>query len=204
MQQVRAILGVLAISLLFGCEGPSETLSSAGIAIAPVTPTYIIGPLDTINVFVWRNPELSAGATVRPDGVVTLPLVEEMVAAGKTPVQLARDIEQALSTYVVDPIVSVSVGGFTGPFDQQIRIVGEATTPQAIPYRSEMTVLDVMIAVGGVTEFAAANKTALVRTENGIQKTYRVRIDDLLKDGDISANVYVAPGDILIIPESFF
>ncbi len=204
MRQVRAILGFLAILFLFGCEGPSETLSSAGIVPAPVAPTYIIGPLDTVNVFVWRNPELSAGATVRPDGVVTLPLVEEMVAAGKTPVQLARDIEQALSTYVVDPIVSVSVGGFNGPFDQQIRIVGEATTPQAIPYRTEMTVLDVMIAVGGVTEFAAANKTALIRRENGTQKTYRVRIDDLLKDGDISANVYVAPGDILIIPESFF
>jgi polysaccharide export outer membrane protein len=204
MRQIRMILGFLAVSLLFGCEGPSETLSSAGIGPAPVAPTYIIGPLDSVNVFVWRNPELSAGATVRPDGVVTLPLVEEMVAAGKTPVQLARDIEQALSTYVVDPIVSVSVGGFNGPFDQQVRIVGEATTPQAIPFRSEMTVLDVMIAVGGVTEFAAANRTALVRTEDGTQKTYRVRVDDLLQDGDISANVYVAPGDILIIPESFF
>ena len=204
MRQIRVILSILAVSLLLGCEGPSETLLSVGIAPAPVAPTYIIGPLDSVNVFVWRNPELSSGATVRPDGVVTLPLVEEMVAAGKTPVQLARDIEQELSTYVVDPIVSVSVGGFNGPFDQQVRIVGEATTPQAIPFRSEMTMLDVMIAVGGVTEFAAGNRTALIRTENGTQKTYRVRIDDLLQDGDISANVYVLPGDIIIVPESFF
>lgn len=204
MWQIRAILSLLAVSLLFGCGGPGQSLPSAGLGPAPVAPTYVIGPLDTVNIFVWRNPELSAGAVVRPDGVVTLPLVEEMVAAGKTPVQLARDIEQALSTYVVDPIVSVSVGGFNGPFDQQVRIVGEATTPQAIPFRSEMTILDVMIAVGGITEFAAGNRTALIRTENGTQNTYRVRIDDLLKDGDISANVYVFPGDILIIPESFF
>ena len=128
-------------------------------------PTYIIGPLDNIEIFVWGSPELSSSAVVRPDGRVTLPLAEEMEAAGKTPVKLARDVEKVLGAFVVDPIVMVSVSGFVGPFDQQIRIIGEASDPQAISYRANMTVLDVMIAVRGLTEFADGNRTQLVRVE---------------------------------------
>jgi polysaccharide export outer membrane protein len=174
------------------------------VEVGGETPQYIIGPLDSLSVFVWRNPELSTGAVVRPDGRVTLPLVEDLEAAGRTPVQLARDIEAALGEYILDPIVTVSVGGFVGPFSEQIRIVGEASRPMAIPYRADMTMLDVMIQVGGLTDFADGNETTLVRAVDGEQQQYRVRLDDLLQDGDISANVAVLPGDVIIVPESWF
>lgn len=203
MRVVGASIVFAGLVLLGGCsnyDNPPPPVIEAQ-AEAPV---YVIGPLDSLSVFVWRNPELSSGAIVRPDGRLTLPLVEDLQAAGKTPVELARDIEEALGEYVLDPIVTVSVGGFVGPFSQQIRIVGEAAQPQAIPYRANMTMLDVMIQVGGLTEFADGNNTTLVREENGEQKKYRVRLDDLLKDGDITANAAVLPGDIIIVPESWF
>lgn len=161
---------------------------------------YIIGPGDSLNVFVWRNPELSSAVAVRPDGKFTTPLVEDLQASGKTPTQLAREIEAKLGEYIRDPLVTVTVGGFVGEYGEQVRVVGEAAQPQAIPYRKNMTVLDVMIAVGGLTEFAAGNRASIVRTDG----QYRVRLEDLVKDGDIGANVAMQPGDILIIPEAWF
>ncbi len=168
------------------------------------SPYYLIGPGDTLNIFVWRNPDLSTAVPVRPDGRITIPLVEDLQASGKTPTQLARDIEKALARYVKDPLVTVMVTGFIGPYSQQIRVVGEAAQPQALPYRDRMTLLDVMIAVGGLTEFAAGNRARLVRIVDGKQQILELRLDDLLKDGDISANIPMLPGDTLIIPESWF
>ena len=206
MTRLARILGIVVVVSLAACtKGPGlPPAPPAAPQSAEDVALYVIGPLDTIDVFVWGSPELSSGAIVRPDGRITLPLVEDMVAADKTSVQLGRDIEKVLSKFVVDPIVTVAVNGFIGPFNQQIRIVGEATDPQAIPFRAQMTVLDVMIAVRGLTEFADGNRTQLVRVEDGIQIAYTVRLDDLLRDGDISANVSVSPGDVIIIPESWF
>ena len=167
---------------------------------------YIIGPLDQLNIFVWRNPELSTNVAVRPDGRITVPLIEDLPATGQTPTQLAKLIENKLSTYIQNPIVSVIVGGFNGPFAQQVRIVGQAAKPAALPYRANMTLLDAMIAVGGLGEFAAGNKARLVRIDKatGKQREYRLKISSLIKDGRTSANVKLEPGDVIIIPESFF
>lgn len=168
-------------------------------------PTYVIGPGDSLQIFVWRNPDLSTAVPVRPDGRISIPLVSEMTAAGKTPPELAGDIEDVLGEYVQSPSVTVIVTGFSGPYDQQVRIVGEAAEPQALPYRDKMTVLDAMISVGGLTEYAAGNRAILVREQpEGGRKQYRVRIDDLLERGDISANVDLLPGDIIIVPQSWF
>ena len=166
---------------------------------------YTLAPGDRVNIFVWRNPEVSTtDIPVRPDGRISSPLVEDLMASGKTPTQLANDIEEILSKYIKDPFVTITVVDFVGGFQQQIRVVGEAATPQALPYRANMTLLDVMITVGGLTEFAAGNKAKIVRNEDGRQSELNVRINDLLKGGDISANVPVHPGDIIVIPESFF
>lgn len=170
----------------------------------PAAYNYLIGPGDSVNIFVWRNPEVSTSVTVRPDGKITTPLVEDLPASGKTPTQLARDIEKSLATYIKEPIVTVIVGGFIGPYSEQIRVVGEAAKPQALPYRQKMTMLDLMIAVGGITDFADGNKASIVRFVDGKQRQFQVRLEDLVKDGDISANVDMLPGDILIIPESWF
>lgn len=165
-------------------------------------PKYIIGPLDNLQVFVWRNPELTQGVTVRPDGFLSIPLIDDLPATGKTPTQLARDIEEKLGQYITGPIVSVMVQGFVGPFSQQVRVVGEAASPQSIPYRANMTLLDIMIQVGGLTEFAAGDQATLVRFEDGKQHEYRVRVDSLIRDGEIDKNIKILPGDVLIIPES--
>lgn len=167
---------------------------------------YVIGPLDGLNVFVWRNPELSTSVSVRPDGRITLPLINDLPAAGLTPAQLGKSIEQRLATYIQSPLVSVIVTSFNGPLSQQVRIVGQAARPAALPYRANMTLLDAMIAVGGLNEFAAGNRARLVRHDpvTGKQKTYRVKIESLLADGKTSANVKLEPGDVIIIPESFF
>ena len=167
-------------------------------------PDYLVGPGDALNIFVWRNPELSATVTVRPDGRITAPLVEDVPVVGKTPTAVARDMEQRLKKYVKDPIVTVTASGFIGTFDEQVRVIGEAATPRAIPYRANMTLLDVMIDVGGLTKYAAGNNAVLVRTSDGRQTTYSVRIDSLIKDGDIASNVPLQPGDILIIPQRIF
>ena len=155
-------------------------------------------------MFVWQNPDLSVTVPVRPDGRISTPLVDDMMAATKTSQQLARDIEKSLAKYVKDPLVTVTVQSFNGPYNQQIRIVGQAAEPKAIPYRNDMTVLDAIIAVGGMTEFAAGNRAVIVRTESGEQQSYNVRLDDLIVDGDVTANVPLLPGDIIIIPQSWF
>ncbi len=181
--------------------------NSPKAAIAPKVnevPFYLIGPGDSLNVFVWRNNDLSTTVIVRPDGRVSMPLVEDLEVTGKTPTALAREMEKHLGKYVRDPLVTVIVGGFSGPFDQQIRILGEATRPQALSYREKMTVLDVMIQVGGLTDFADGNDTKLIRVVDGEQKQFTMRLDDLVRDGDISANVDLLPGDTMIIPESWF
>lgn len=164
---------------------------------------YIIGPGDNVNIQVWRNPELSMSVPVRPDGKITGPLVEDLVAMGKNPTALARDMEKELSKFIRDPVVTVIVTGFVGPYSEQIRVIGEAAKPQTLPYKQKMTVLDVMIAVGGITDFADGNSATILRTsENNAQ--YRVRLKDLVKRGDFSANVEMKPGDVLIIPQSWF
>jgi polysaccharide biosynthesis/export protein len=160
--------------------------------------------LDTLNVFVWRNQEVTTTVTVRPDGRISVPLIEDLSATGRTPTELARAIEEKLSVYIRNPIVTVIVSDFSGPFAQQVRVVGEAAEPRAIPYRANMTLLDVMIDVGGLTEYAAGNRSKLVQYEDGLQQEYGIRISDLIRDGDIDANVRIFPGDVIIIPESFF
>lgn len=165
---------------------------------------YLIGPGDAVNIIVWRNPEVSMSVPVRPDGKITTPLVEDLPAAGKTSTALARDIEKALSKYIQQPVVTVVVTNFVGNYDEQIRVIGQATKPQALPYRRNMSLMDVMIAVGGTTEFAAGNRASLIRNVDGKQQRFNVRLDDLIKEGDISANVPMRPGDVLVIPESFF
>ena len=165
---------------------------------------YLIGPGDAVNIIVWRNPEVSMSVPVRPDGKITTPLVEDLPAAGKTSTALARDIEKALAKYIQQPVVTVVVTSFVGNYDEQIRVIGQAAKPQALPYRRDMSLMDVMIAVGGTTEFAAGNRASLIRNVDGKQQRFNVRLDDLIKDGDISANVPMRPGDVLVIPESFF
>jgi polysaccharide export outer membrane protein len=171
--------------------------------------TYIVGPGDTLNIIVWRNPEISMSVPVRPDGKFSTPLIDEAVAQGRTPVQIAREVEKQLEKYVRDPVVTVIVTGFVGPYDQQIRVVGEAAKPQALPFKQYMSLLDVMIAVGGLTDFADGNGATILRTSeggrNGFGGTqFSVRLRDLIRRGDMSANVEMKPGDILIIPQSFF
>ena len=165
---------------------------------------YIIGPGDNLDIQVWRNPEVSKSLPVRPDGKISTPLVEDLTAANKTPSQLARDIEKALAKFIQDPIVTVIVTGFSGPYSHQVRVIGQAAKPQALQYREKMTLMDVMIAVGGITDFAAGNKASIVRVVDGKQQQFGVRLESLIRDGDISANVGILPGDVLIIPESFF
>ncbi|MGZ8287985.1 MAG: XrtA/PEP-CTERM system exopolysaccharide export protein [Telluria sp.] len=165
---------------------------------------YLIGPGDSLSIVVWRNPEVSQSVPVRPDGKITTPLVEDLQAAGKTSTELARDIEKALAKFIQQPVVTVIVTGFQGNYGEQIRVIGQAAKPQSLAYRSNMSLMDVLIAVGGVTEFAAGNRASIIRTIDGKQQKLNVRLDDLIKDGDISANTFMHPGDVLVIPESFF
>ena len=187
--------------VLSGCATKNPLATSSVVAPAK---DYLIGPGDNINIIVWRNPEVSMSVPVRPDGKITTPLVEDLPAAGKTSTELARDIEKALAKFIQQPVVTVVVTSFIGQFSEQIRVIGAAARPQALSYRRDMTLMDVMIAVGGVTEFASGNRANLIRTVDGKQQTYNVRLNDLIRDGDIRANVPVLPGDVLIIPESFF
>ena len=195
------IMTLAAMFVLVACS--STKYPPAPVSAATPEYRYLIGPLDTVNIIVWRNPELSLSVPVRPDGFISTPLVEDLPAIGRNPTDLARDLEKALGKYSRDPVVTVVVTAFAGAASEQIRIVGEATRPQAIPYRQNMTLLDVMIQVGGLTDFADGNGAVLVRgKEQG--KQYSVRIKDLIKRGDISANVDVRPGDVLIIPQGWF
>ncbi|QHE85909.1 XrtA/PEP-CTERM system exopolysaccharide export protein [Hydrogenophaga sp. BPS33] len=192
-------------ALLLGLSGCASTgnLPAAPVVASTSAYAYLVGPGDTLNITVWRNPELSLTVPVRPDGKVSAPLVDELMAQGKTSSEIARDIEKALGKFVRDPVVTVIVTNFVGPYSEQIRVVGEATKPQFLPYKQKMTVMDVMIAVGGLTDFAAGNKATIVRASEN-NKRYSVRLQDLVKRGDISANVEMLPGDILIIPQGWF
>nr|WP_245549168.1 XrtA/PEP-CTERM system exopolysaccharide export protein [Noviherbaspirillum massiliense] len=165
---------------------------------------YRIGPGDTIVISVWRQPDVSITVPVRPDGKITTPLVEDLQASGKTSTELARDIEQALKKYIQEPVVTVTVKEFVGPYGEQIRVIGQAAKPQALPYRQGMSLMDVVIAVGGLTEFASGNRASVVRNVSGRQQKLPVRLNDLIRDGDLTANMPMRPGDILVIPESFF
>ncbi len=198
----NVFLLIAAVWMLAACSSHYVSMEAA----TPDTgsPEYLIGPGDTLQIFVWGNADLSATVPVRPDGRITVPLVEDLVASGKTSSQLARELEVHLSKYVKNPVVSVVVTGFVGRYSEQIRVVGQATEPKMLPYRANMTLLDVMIEVGGLTEFAAGNRASIVRTTNGEQKQFKVYLDDLIKDGDISRNVKMYPGDVLIIPEAWF
>jgi polysaccharide export outer membrane protein len=183
----------------------------AGCSSAPPPPTtpptvgqYRIGAGDVLEVSVWQNKDLSTTAPVRPDGLISLPLVNDIQAAGKTPTELSTDIETRLKKFVTNPVVTIVVSAFVGENSQQVRIVGEASKAQALPYHDKMSVLDAMIAVGGLTPYAAGNRATLVRKVDGIDKSFRLRLDDLLKDGDMSANAPLAPGDVIIIPQTYF
>lgn len=165
---------------------------------------YVIGPGDTLDIFVWGYKDLSVSIPVRPDGKITTRLIEDMQASGKTPTQLARDIEVQYQTFVKNPTVTITVDKFVGSPSQQIKVVGGGAKPKTVPYRNSMTLLDVMIEVGGLSKFSSGNKAVLVRQVNGERKTYKVKLHDLMKKGDIAANRTVLPGDILIIPESWF
>jgi polysaccharide export outer membrane protein len=202
---LRSSVGaILAAALLAGLTACASRVSLVPPQEAPVQLDYQIGAGDVVNVSVWRNPEVSMSVAVRPDGKITTPLVEDLQAAGKTSTQLARDIEKALEKYIQQPMVTVIVTNFVGPYSQQIRVIGQAARPQALAYRQGMSLMDVLIAVGGITDFAAGNKAKLIRTVDGTQRAVPVRLHDLLKNGDISANVNVLPGDVLVIPESWF
>jgi polysaccharide biosynthesis/export protein len=207
----RLLAGSALASLaLSGCVG-----TAAGPQLPPASfvamqegpgEDYVIGPLDELTIFVWRNPELGADVQVRPDGRITTPLITDMPAVGKTPKMLADDLTLQLSQYIQEPLVSVIVKKFAGTFSQQVRVVGATEKPASIPYRANMTVLDAMIAVGGLSEYASGNRARLIRfdKESGTQKEYSLRLADLLRKGDSRANVMLMPGDVIIIPESTF
>jgi polysaccharide biosynthesis/export protein len=195
------VLTILSAAFLGGCATnryePAPTTSGKGEY------SYLIGPGDTLNITVWRNPELSTTVPVRPDGKISTPLVEDLMAMGKDPKTLARDIERALVKYIREPVVTVIVTNMVGSASEQIRVVGEATRPQVLSFKHKMTLLDVMIAVGGLTDFADGNAASILRTSEG-NKQYSVRLKDLVKRGDVSANVEMRPGDVVVIPQSWF
>jgi polysaccharide export outer membrane protein len=198
----RVAVGALFAALLLGgCATVEHPPAPAQSGLSDYS--YIIGPGDSLNVVVWRNPELSTSTVVRPDGKISAPLVDELYVQGKSSVEVAREVEKVLSKYVRDPVVTVMLSGFVGPFSEQIRVVGAAARPQFLPFRQKMSLLDVMIAVGGLTDFADGNAATILRTGDG-SKIYSVRLKDLIKRGDVSANVEMRPGDILIIPQSLF
>lgn len=204
------IAAATAASALAACSGAGgrPELPPAAFVANREQPgeEYVIGPLDSLSIFVWRNPELSAKVQVRPDGRITTPLIADMPAVGKTPAMLAADMKLALGEYIKDPIVSVIVENFSGTYSQQVRVVGATAKPASLPYRANMTLLDAMIAVGGLGEYAAGNKARLIRYDRatGKQHEYALRINSLLKNGDPRANVRLEPGDVIIIPESMF
>jgi polysaccharide biosynthesis/export protein len=204
---------VLAVTAITGCSNtptypPAPMQAPPPVDVQPRISgwNYLLGPGDSVSVFVWRNPEVSGSFPIRPDGKMTMNLIEDLQASGKTPTQLARDIEKALSKYIQEPIATVIVGGGIGPYNQQIRVLGQATQPKALGYIEGMSVVDVMIAAGGLTDFADGNKAYISRIvkENGERVQLGVRLEDLLRNGDSTAAVEMRPGDVLVIPESFF
>jgi polysaccharide export outer membrane protein len=212
MKTNKIALFNLIFFVIFIVSGCSSS-NSGGLPLASTYPSlttsvddykYLIGPGDNLSIFVWRNPDISGSFIVRPDGKVTTSLVEDVDVSGKTPTMLAREVEERLSKYINNPRVTVSVNSFSGPLSEQVRVIGEAINPSAVNYTEQMTLLDLMISVGGLTEFAAGNDAKLVRTLGGVQKTFELRIDDLIRKGDIKENIDMLPGDIVIIPEAWF
>ena len=201
MKRLACLAVALAALALGGCATRAPMV--ADTSAAPLH-DYLIGPGDNVNIIVWRNPEVSMSVPVRPDGKITTPLVEDLQASGKTSTDLARDIEKALAKFIQQPVVTVIVTGFVGTYGEQIRVIGQVAKPQALPYRRDMSLMDVLIAVGGVTEFASGNNASIIRKVDGKLQKMPVRLDDLIKEGDISANMSMRPGDVLVIPESFF
>jgi polysaccharide export outer membrane protein len=197
------VAAILVLAGLWGCASVPK-VSETPVPLESEQTEYRIGPGDNLSLFVWNHPELSVGVPVRPDGMISTPLVDNMKAEGKTASELSRDLEKALSEYIRSPTVNVIITGFVGPYSDQIRVMGQAQRPLSLSYRANMTLLDVMIATGGLAPFASGNKAVIVRRENDRQTTIQVRLDDLVNDGDISANVPMRPGDVLIIPESKF
>ncbi len=198
-----------AALVLAGCDaGPAPVTAAAPAPTAASVADnqiYVIGPGDNLRIFVYQAPDLSGSVAVRPDGRISVPLVGDVMATGKNPTQLAKELEVALAKYVRSPTVTVIVNSFVGPLDRQIRVIGEATQPRALYYREGMTVLDVLIECGGLTKFAAGNRAVINRRNpDGTSQQIRVHLSDLIKDGDISANVVMQPGDTLIIPQSWF
>ena len=204
---LRALALCAAFSMLTGCSD-ELTLPPVGITASTASyensSDYRLGPGDVVNVVVWHNTDLSSQVPVRPDGRISMPLLGDVVAAGKTPMDLAKEIKDKLKPYVKDPLVTVTPTQFVGPIARQVRVIGEAVQPRAVPYSSNMTLLDVMIAVGGLTRYADGDRAVIVRLEKGTQKTYHVHLDGLIRDGDVSENVALEPGDVLIIPQRFF
>lgn len=199
MNRLLLALGIMV--LLGGCASAPPAPKDVDVAAAE---RYVIGPGDSLEIIVWGNPDISRGVVVPPDGIITAPLVEDLPATGKTSTELARDLEQELARYIRDPVVTVVVSGFAGAFDQQIRVLGAAAEPKSLQYRKGMTLVDVMVEVGGLAEFAAGNRATILRLQDdGSRTQYSVRLDDLVREGDVSANVPMLPGDVLIIPESF-
>jgi polysaccharide export outer membrane protein len=212
-KHIARVSVIAALAAMAGCSSTPDYPYAPVQAPPPVAVEprisgwdYLLGPGDSVNVFVWRNPDVSGSFPIRPDGKMTMNLIEDMQAAGKTPTQLARDIEKALSKYIQEPIATVIVAGGIGPYNQQIRVLGEANTPQAMSYREGMSMVDVMIAVGGLSDFADGNKAYISRIvkADGTREQFGVRLEDLIRDGDSTANVEVRPGDVLVIPESLF
>lgn len=204
---VHLSFSIIFLILVAGCSNTSrlpQALTRPSMTTDVNNYQYLIGPGDSLTIFVWRNPEISGQFIVRPDGKVTTSLVEDIDVAGKTPSDLARQIEEQLSVYINNPRVTVSVNNFTGPLSEQVRVIGEATNPSAVNYTEHLTLLDLMIAVGGLTEFADGNSAKLIRVVNGKQVTFELNIDDLVRDGEIQENVDMLPGDIVIIPEAWF
>jgi len=199
-KRLGAWLGAMATAMIVAA---CSILPPPPTAVGP-TAFYRIGPGDALNIFVWENKDLSTTVVVDPEGRISLPLVKDMPAAGKTATQLARDIQNRLTKYVTDPVVTVMVSSFVGTYSEQIRVVGEVSKPSAIPYRQGMTALDAMIAVGGLTTFAAGNRAKLVRIRGGVETSYGLRLDKLMQDGDMSANVPLEPGDVIAIPHTYF
>jgi polysaccharide export outer membrane protein len=201
MLNLARLVAAALILVLGGCSGRDLPPAADQTGLPP---EYRIGPGDSLQVFVWRNPELSVTIPVRPDGRISIPLVQDIVAYNKTPMELGAEIQQKLKQFVQDAEVTVIVQSFVGPFTQQVRVIGEASKPAAVPYRANMTVLDVIIQVGGLTKFAAGNRAVIVRRVNNEEQTYPVYLNSLINDGEVKYNAPMEPGDILIIPQTYF
>ena len=204
---LRTLALLLGLLFLAGCSA-EKTLPSVGISSGTTayenSSEYRIGPGDSLDITIWHNIDLSSHVEVRPDGRISMALLGDVVAAGKTPMALASEIQDKLKSYIKEPLVTITPTRFVGPVGNQIRVIGEAVQPRAIPYSAKMTLLDVMINVGGLTKYADGNRAVIVRVQNGKQETYNVELDSLIRDGDVSKNVAVEPGDVLIIPKRFF